>query len=272
LEPCNHHGKTPPCADLIVRKGFGAVVCAMQDPNPLVAGKGLRKIKDAGCNVIVGNLEKEAKFLNRQFSVNMLENRPFYTAKWAQTANGFMGTDSPNKNGKITGYTSDALVHRMRAENDAILIGSKTAQLDNPKLNVRKWHGKNPLRVVLDPEGTLREDLLIFSDGLDTLVFSNVSKRKNAVEFIQLKKQENIWNQIDQTLMDRNIGTVMVEGGRFTLEHLISLNHVDEIYRFTNQALHWESGIHAPEMPWPIHSKNQMGNDLLEFALNPNQS
>ena len=160
LEPCSHVGKTPPCADLLVKTGVGRVVVSHTDPNPLVAGRGLQKLQQAGIATETGCLAPQARWLNRRFLTFIEKKRPYVILKWAQTADGFL-TDPQGRPLAISGPLSQRLLHRWRAEEDAFLIGSRTALADNPRLNVRHGPGRSPLRVVLG--GQLPETCLLYT-------------------------------------------------------------------------------------------------------------
>ena len=172
LEPCSHYGKTPPCAKLIIEKGVGRVVVGMLDPNPLVAGKGVQMLRDAGIEVIVGVMEKECRELNKRFLCLHEQHRPYVILKWAQTADGFI--DIKRTGGsplKISTPKTKEIVHRMRAENMAIMVGTNTVLLDNPRLLNTHWQGRNPIRVTIDRHGRIPADARIFSDDAETIVY-----------------------------------------------------------------------------------------------------
>lgn len=173
LEPCSHYGKTPPCADLIIRKGIPRVVVGCVDPFSLVAGRGIQKLRDAGIEVTVGVLEKECRELIRAFITFNVKKRPYITLKWAQSADGFI--DIRRDEGapvRLSTPLSILAVHKMRAEQKAILVGRRTALLDNPSLTVREWYGQNPLRLVIDRQLTLPPHLHLFDGSTPTLVFT----------------------------------------------------------------------------------------------------
>ena len=181
LEPCSHYGKTPPCAKLIIEKGVGRVVVGMLDPNPLVAGRGIQKLRDAGIEVVVGVLEAECRALNKRFLCLHEKHRPYVVLKWAQTGDGFIDVrrdnvqwtkDNGHLNGALAISTPETkkLVHKMRAENMAIMVGTRTVLLDNPRLLNTHWEGRNPIRVTLDRHGVLPADSRILSDEAPTVV------------------------------------------------------------------------------------------------------
>ena len=176
LEPCSHWGKTPPCADLIVRKGLKRVVIATLDPNPKVAGRGVKILQDAGIEVTVGVMEKEARWLNRRFMTVQEKHRPYVILKWAETADGIIDVCRKEKGSgpiKISNSVTKTLNHQVRVEEDAIMVATKTALLDDPHLTVTKWTGKNPVRVLLDRTLRVPADYRIFDEAAKTIVFTN---------------------------------------------------------------------------------------------------
>lgn len=169
LEPCSHYGKTPPCADLIIKKGVKRVVVGCIDPFAEVQGRGIKKLKDAGIDVTVGVLEEECQWLNRRFFTYHREHRPYIILKWAQTANGYI--DNGGKALQISNEQTQMLSHQLRAEEDAILVGHTTDIREHPQLTVRHWHGPNPKRIVLThdrPIAQLMEDL--YQHGIQSLI------------------------------------------------------------------------------------------------------
>ncbi len=176
LEPCSHWGKTPPCADLIVRKGLKRVVIATLDPNPKVAGRGVKILQDAGIEVTVGVMEEEARWLNRRFMTVQEKHRPYVILKWAETEDGIIDVCREEKGGgpiKISNSVTKTLNHQVRVEEDAIMVATKTALLDDPHLTVTKWTGKNPVRVLLDRSLRVPADYRIFDEAARTIVFIN---------------------------------------------------------------------------------------------------
>ena len=176
LEPCAHHGKTPPCADLIIEKKLKKVVVSNLDPYVEVAGKGLQRIREAGIEIDFEVLEKEGRWLNRRFFTHHEENRPYIILKWAQTNDGFLDYYRQEDDGseplKISGDEMNRVVHRWRSEESSILVGKNTAALDNPSLTTRLWPGDDPLRLVIDPQLQLKDSLKMFQDGKPLWVFN----------------------------------------------------------------------------------------------------
>lgn len=222
LEPCSHYGKTPPCADLIVAKGVNRVVVGQLDPNPQVRGKGIAQLRAHGIEVVVGVEEAACRELNKRFLCLHEKHRPYVTLKWAQTADGFLdakrklpaaGEHAVSEPITISTPLTKQMVHRMRAENMAILVGSTTALLDNPGLKTTRWAGRNPIRVLLDRRHRVPEDSKIFSDETETIVY----------------RERTNWKFVVRDLAKRGIHSVLVEGGAKVLNHIIKSGIYDEI-------------------------------------------
>ena len=250
LEPCSHYGKTPPCADLIINKGIPRVVVGCQDPFALVAGRGIQKMRDAGIEVKVGVLEEECRQLIRRFITFHTEKRPFITLKWAESADGYI--DLYRTGGQpyiFSSPLSSMLVHKRRAEHSAILVGRRTALLDNPSLTVRNWHGKSPVRLVIDKNLTLPKHLSLFDGSTRTLVFTKCENTPNLfqVEFIQLDFNRDILPQIFEVLYQEKLQTLMVEGGSILLQSFIDSGCWDEAY-IEHSSDYLKDGIKAPKL------------------------
>lgn len=250
LEPCSHYGKTPPCADLIVRKGIPRVVVGCVDPFSLVSGRGIRKLRDAGIEVKVGVLEKECRHLIRRFVTFNTERRPYVTLKWAESADGFIDIVREGGNPVVlsTPVTS-VYVHKQRAENMAILVGRRTALLDNPSLTVRNWYGRNPLRLVIDRRLTLPAALRLFDRTVPTLVFTECERLSETnLTYVKTDFSQDILPQILQELYDRKIQTLLVEGGSRLLQSFIDDGLWDEIY-IEQARTELGTGVEAPHVP-----------------------
>jgi diaminohydroxyphosphoribosylaminopyrimidine deaminase/5-amino-6-(5-phosphoribosylamino)uracil reductase len=270
LEPCSHHGKTPPCANLIIKSGISKVVICNTDPHEKVAGKGIRKLRDAGIEVEVGILEMEGRFLNRKFFTFHEKSRPYVTLKWAQTIDGFIGrSDEQNHLYKsISNSLSNILVHQLRASHQAILIGNVTANFDNPKLNVRHWFGSSPVRIILDKENILRSDLALFTDGGKNLIFTKSAEKKGRpnTTFVFLNPNETIINQVFRYCHQADLQSILVEGGSKTLQHFIDEDAFDEVVKITSKQL-WQEGIVAPRLETKSNSKSYyLGSDCIEIT------
>lgn len=229
LEPCSHHGKTPPCCDLIIRKGVKRVVCGCVDPFSQVQGRGIKRIREAGIEVVVGVLEKECIASNKRFITFNTHQRPYIILKWAQTADGFIGRITSDRKQKeslaISTPFTKMLVHKLRAENDAILIGRGTFETDKPQLNIREWTGTNPERLLLSAsmakESNQPEGWKVFANIHDALAHLYKEKKQSLI----------------------------VEGGAETLKQFIAKDLWDEIRVETNPNLAVEQGVAAPEIP-----------------------
>lgn len=232
LEPCSHYGKTPPCANLIVSSGIPRVVIGTLDPNPKVAGSGVEILRSAGIEVTVGVLEEECRKLNKRFFIFQEQKRPYVLLKWAQTRDGFIDrkrTDISEPPLLISNNITKQLTHKMRSENQAILVGANTVLLDNPSLTVRNWTGKSPVRIAIDRQGRIPENFNIKDGSIPTLIFTEKSQpdRKN-VEYIQIEFNAENLKTILQKIYERNIHSLLVEGGATILNSFIDAGLWDE--------------------------------------------
>lgn len=250
LEPCAHYGKTPPCADLIVEKQLKRVVIGCQDPFAKVNGKGIEKLLNAGIEVKVGVLEEACLELISRFVTFHAQKRPYITLKWAQSSDGFIDYNrSEGEAVKLSNDLTRMLVHKRRSEHTAILVGRRTALLDNPSLTIRDWHGKAPLRLVLDNDLSLPSTLHLFDGSVPTIVFTSKEKESyNNVEYIRLDFSTSILPQMMEVLYARNIQSLLVEGGSQLLQSFLDENCWDEI--FVEEApLTLQDGVKAPVPP-----------------------
>ena len=254
LEPCSHWGKTPPCADLIVSRsrelGIRRVVAGCTDPNPQVAGRGIEILRAAGIEVTAGVLEQECRELNKRFFCLQEKKRPYVTLKWAQSADGYI--DGPRTNGEkkpvvISNALTKQLVHKLRAENMAILIGSGTALMDNPRLMTTHWSGRNPIRVLLDRRGRVPHDYNIFSKEAQTIV---------------LYEEQN-WQEAVARLGETGIHSVLVEGGATLLNHILQTGIWDEMHVEVNPHQKLGGGTPAPAVSLPPEPVAVVGGNLL---------
>ena len=250
LEPCSHYGKTPPCADLIINKGIPKVVVGCMDPFSMVAGRGIRKMREAGIEVTVGVLEKECQQLIRQFVTFNTLKRPFITLKWAESADGFIDLHRTGGHPFIfSSPLSSMLVHKRRAEHAAILVGRRTALLDNPSLTTRSWYGKNPVRMVIDKNLTLPSHLSLFDGSTPTIVFTAQKDTPSLpqVEYILLDFERDILPQIMEVLYERKLQSLMVEGGSILLQSFIDSGCWDEAF-IEHSDKRLSDGIKAPKL------------------------
>ena len=250
LEPCSHYGKTPPCADLIIRKGIPRVVVGCVDPFSLVSGRGIQKLKDAGIDVKVGVLEAECRQLIKRFVTFNTQQRPYITLKWAESADGFI--DINREEGQpvvLSTPITSMYVHKQRAEHHAILVGRKTALLDNPSLTTRNWYGKNPVRLVIDKELTLPTSLKLFDGSAPTWVFTAQDKASTSqVTYFKLDFSRSILPQILQKLYENKLQALLVEGGSQLLQSFIDEGLWDEIYT-EHAATILGNGVKGPVIP-----------------------
>lgn len=254
LEPCAHYGKTPPCADLIIEKKIPRVVIGCRDSFDQVDGRGILKLREAGIDVTVGVLEEECRRLNRAFFTCHKEKRPYITLKWAQSADGYMDTLRSASEGKAPAQFSNegnALrVHRLRALNDAILVGCRTAMLDNPSLTTRLWPGHNPLRLVIDRRGELGRELRLFDKTTKTVLFTEVFRDfddSDMIEQVGVDFGNDILPQINRWLYEHRVQRLLVEGGADTLQRFIDAGLWDEAHVET-APIKLGGGVEAPDI------------------------
>lgn len=271
LEPCSHFGKTPPCADLILKYKIPNVVIGTIDPNSKVAGKGIQKLKDSGVNVTVGILEKECNELNKRFFTFHKKNRPYIILKWAESSDGFISpkNKSEQKPVWISNDYSRQLVHKWRSEEQAILVGTQTIMDDNPSLTVREWVGKNPIRVVIDKENSIDSSSNVLDNQAKTIVFSNneVTSNSDTIQYIKINFDKNSTQVIVEKLYENNIQSIIIEGGRKTIQSFIDANLWDEARVFIGEIKLLE-GTKAPEINRAINSKSGLKNDTLIIYRN----
>jgi diaminohydroxyphosphoribosylaminopyrimidine deaminase/5-amino-6-(5-phosphoribosylamino)uracil reductase len=268
LEPCAHYGKTPPCADLIIKHRIPKVVIGCRDPFDQVDGKGIEKLKIAGIEVTVGVLEEECKWLNRRFFTRVQKQRPYVILKWAQTEDGFFAPND-NKQFWITGPESRKLVHQWRGEEDAILVGKNTAAIDNPQLNVRYGDGRSPKRVIIDRRLELKQDMNVFDQSVDTFIFNEVKTDVDGkVKYIALEDFDRYVPQyILYQLYLQDIQSVIIEGGAATLNSFIEAGVWDEARIFTGD-ITLTTGIKAPKINGIIANRVPSGADHLQVLYN----
>ena len=272
LEPCSHFGKTPPCCDMIIRHGIPNVVIGTVDPNEKVAGQGIEKLKAAGINVIVGILEDECRELNKRFFTFHNKKRPYIILKWAESADGFISpkTKDEQKPVWISNAYSRQLVHKWRSEEQAILVGTQTVIDDNPTLNVRDWSVKNqPIRIVIDKSARISPDSHIFDNQQQTIVISEkfLKSQKENVIFEIIDFTSNVLPQVMKVLHLHQIQSVIVEGGRQTLQAFIDSGLWDEARIFKgNMTL--SEGTKAPDFDKGHAQKCSVGDDELLIFRN----
>ena len=255
LEPCSHFGKTPPCADLIIKHHIKKVVIANTDPNPLVNGNGLKKLNEAGIETVVGVLETEGRVLNKRFFTFIEKKRPYVILKWAQTTDGFLARKNFDSKW-ISHESSRQLVHKWRSEEAGILIGTRTAQHDDPELTVRDWSGKNPTRIVFDRFLRLSERLKLFDRTAPTLCY-NVLRHEEHPNLALIRVSENDFlREVLHDLTNRKIQSVIVEGGTETIQYFLQSGLWDEARVFTSPKT-FEAGVEAPRLNLSSVSKRK---------------
>ena len=267
LEPCSHYGKTPPCANFIIKNKIQKVIVGCLDTFSKVAGKGIQKMRDAGIEVLVGVLNKESRELNKRFFTFHEKKRPYIILKWAESKDGFIAPIQHEKPFWMTCMKSKILTHHWRAEEDGVLIGRITAEKDNPLLTVREIKGNNPTRIVIDKNLKLSQSLNIFDLNAETIIFNELkSIRKHTNTYMKIDFQNLIDNMLNQ-LHKRNMHSVIVEGGAKVLQSFIASNLWDEARVFiANCKL--ESGIKSPKIKGKILSKLKIDVDYLKMIVN----
>lgn len=269
LEPCAHYGHTPPCANFIVDCKIPKVVIGTSDPNPDVYGQGVEILQKAGIEVKIGVLEKECKELNKRFFTFHEKKRPFVTLKWAQTIDGFMDKNRTNVQQApllISNNFTRVLAHKMRSENQAILVGTNTVLLDNPSLTVRYWSGKTPLRIVLDRLGKIPENYHLLNNSAPTIIFTEKPyQEKLNVKYIPIDFDKNILSTVLQKIYDLNIHSILVEGGAQLLTNFIISHLWDEAY-VEVAPFEISEGVTAPIIPlMPFARKNFYGHEWYHY-------
>ncbi len=267
LEPCSHYGKQPPCADLLIRKRIGRVVCCNDDPNPLVAGQGFAKLRAAGIAVETGVLHEQGRALNARFFTFMEKQRPYIILKWAETMDGFIA-GAEGKPVQISGPLSQRFVHRWRSDEDAIMVGTNTARTDNPRLNVRLVPGRNPVRIVIDKELRLAQSLHLFDDSQPTLGYNFIKTETiGQTTYIQLNPDKPFLPQLLADLYQRNIQSILVEGGTTLLNSFMDAGLWDEMRVFRSPVV-LNNGVRAPTVRGRLVSREGSGEDELTTYKN----
>jgi diaminohydroxyphosphoribosylaminopyrimidine deaminase/5-amino-6-(5-phosphoribosylamino)uracil reductase len=272
LEPCSHFGKTPPCSDLIIKHNLKRVVVGCVDSNSLVAGKGIERLKKANISVTVGVLEQECLMHHKRFFTFQNKKRPYIILKWAETQDGFIAplTKDTTRPVWISNDYSKQLVHKFRAKEQAILVGTNTVLADNPKLNVRSWFGEDPVRVVLDNNLRIPKYANVFNESVKTIVFYDEGKvvedKKNVV-FEKVDFTKNLAHQICEVLQKHNIQSLIVEGGTQTLQTFLDENLWDEARVFVGEAKFLE-GVKSPVLEQSIKRQSNIKNDVLKIYTN----
>lgn len=272
LEPCDHYGLTPPCSNLIIEKQIPRVLVGIIDPNAKVAGKGIERMRNAGIIVELGMLENECREVNKRFFTFHEKKRPFIFLKWAQTNDRFIDMDrNSDQYGQPTWITGDAAlkrVHKMRADEDAIMVGTNTALKDNPSLTVRQVQGKNPIRIVLDNQLRLPKNLSVFDHSAPNIVFNSIkTETLGNIKYIRINFNENVPLQIMDELYRQNIQSVIIEGGKQLIESFLKIGLWDEAFVFVGDKK-FNSGVEAPQVPEQLFHFERFEKDELYIYRN----
>ena len=274
LEPCSHFGKTPPCVDLILKHKVPTVVIANRDPFDKVNGSGIEKLEKAGVKVILNVMAEEGRALNKRFFTFYEKKRPYIILKWAETADGFISrkySEIANKNNWITSALSKQLVHQWRSEEQAILVGRNTVEIDNPQLDCREVDGANPIRLIIDQKAKLNKESNIFNSAAKTIVFNEkVDKVSKEIEYVKLPFGKDLMTALNDFCYKRQIQSVFVEGGQFTLNQFIETGNWDECRVFKSQ-LSFEEGISAPTFRGVLKTNEQLKEDKLSIYFRANK-
>ncbi|NCI47137.1 bifunctional diaminohydroxyphosphoribosylaminopyrimidine deaminase/5-amino-6-(5-phosphoribosylamino)uracil reductase RibD [Sediminibacterium sp. WSJ-3] len=261
LEPCAHFGKTPPCADLIVRKKIPRVVIGCRDPFEQVNGRGIERLQQAGIEVTTGILKTGCIECNRRFFTWNRQRRPYVVLKWAQTADHRIAHDPAQFSGRllITGQSTNREVHKWRSEEAAILVGANTALMDNPSLTNRYWTGRQPVRLVLDPSLRLPDSLQVFDDAARTIVLNlRKTESRGHIEYHRLAQGNDTISALLQACYELSLQSVLVEGGAKLLQSFIDAGLWDEARVITNTQLTTGAGLSSPVLREAIAVREEM--------------
>ncbi|GMN09131.1 bifunctional diaminohydroxyphosphoribosylaminopyrimidine deaminase/5-amino-6-(5-phosphoribosylamino)uracil reductase RibD [Croceitalea sp. MTPC9] len=274
LEPCFHYGKTPPCVNLILKYKISKVVIGLKDTNPKVAGKSIQLLKEAGRKVAVGVLEKECRAHHKRFLSFQEKKRPYIILKWAETLDGFIAPEKSMREKEpqpfwITNEKSKQLVHRWRSQEQAILVGTNTILKDNPKLNVRHWKGKNPIRIFIDKSLKTRSDYNVLDSSVKTIIITAIKDESKYIPGVDYDVTEfkDLPVEICGILHKHEITSVIIEGGTKTLQSFIDSRLWDEarIFAGTNT---FDKGVKAPQISGKLLSERKIVNDKLTILKN----
>tara|TARA_B110000263_G_scaffold232500_1_gene228607 strand:- start:437 stop:1483 length:1047 start_codon:yes stop_codon:yes gene_type:complete len=270
LEPCSHFGKTNPCADRIIKEQISRVVIGTKDFSKKINGKGIEKLKKAGCKVKIGILDKECIYLNRRFFSFHLNQRPYIILKWAESKDGFMAPSSMFRNKKnpfwLSNIHSIQKSHKWRAEEQAILIGVQTVIDDDPSLTVRSYSGNNPLRIILDPNNRAPDYSKIITDNLNTLIINSSREKRTKKKCWKKINFKLFKEEIIKVLNTKKIQSIIIEGGSRTLEYFIENDLFDEIRKIKTQ-LKLNNGIKSPKYNGKIIREEIIKGDVIQYIL-----
>jgi len=271
LEPCAHHGKTPPCTSLITQKGIRRVVISNTDPFPSVNGHGIRQMREAGVEVHTGCLEEEGARINRRFLHFHSKKMPYVILKWAQTQDGYLDLvrepGDPVGTNWITGEVSRTLVHKWRAEESAIMVGTNTVISDNPRLNIRRWTGDQPLRITFDRKGRLPAGAKLLDGSQETVIFTGrMEKYSGKTRSVHIDPSYEIADILEE-LYDQQVMSVFVEGGASLHRSFIESGLWDEARVFTGK-MTFSAGVRAPVIDRTPSEQFYFRGTLLEIYHN----
>jgi diaminohydroxyphosphoribosylaminopyrimidine deaminase / 5-amino-6-(5-phosphoribosylamino)uracil reductase len=268
LEPCIHFGKTPPCAELIKEVGIPRVIVATSDPNPMVNGKGINFLRQSGCQVLTGVLEKEANELNHRFFHFHRKGRPYFILKWAETEDGFIdkirNTADPLQPNWITDDICRMLVHRWRTEEQAVMIGTNTALLDNPQLNSRYWPGNQPIKLILDRDLKIPLNFELFTHSAPLYIFNSRANKDEGFSHYQKIDFGRLLDELIIFLSNKGIQSVMIEGGSKLIQSFIDKGIWDEARIFTGPIL-FGKGVKAPAISGNCIFDDEISNSRLRI-------
>lgn len=267
LEPCSHFGKTPPCSDLIISRKIPKVIIGCRDPFEKVNGNGIKILKENGIEVIEGILEKDCLELNKRFIISHQLKRPYIILKWAETSNGLIAGEGSTEK-KISNEITDILVHKWRSEEAGIMAGTNTVLFDNPKLDVRLWPGKNPVRIILDLKGKVPSTHHVFNNISETIVFTRVKGLPSPFEYIP--DDNDVLEFILKDLHKKNIQSILVEGGTQLINNLMERDLWDEA-RVIKTDLFFKKGLKAPLIMEEISGREFIKNDQYFHYNNSNR-
>ena len=266
LEPCSHQGLTPPCCDLIISKKIPRVVIAMTDPNPKVSGSGIARLKEHGVDVICGVLEAASRQLNPGFVRRMESTRPHVILKFVQSYDRYIGM--PDRQVWLSNAYEKVLVHKIRSAVDAIMIGTNTAVIDNPRLSTREFFGPDPTRIVIDRTGRIPQDHHLFDGNIRTIIYSESTDFPSTVEIENVPFDDHVMLKILQDLHSRDIMSVMIEGGAQLLSSCIESGLWDEAWVVTTRH-RLGSGVKAPLLHGHLVETVRLDSDILQVIHNP---
>lgn len=273
LEPCAHFGKTPPCADLIIKNKIPEVVIGIRDPFEAVNGKGIERLKAAGVKVTTGILQEKCRLLNKRFFTFHTQKRPFIILKWAASLNGKTAMPDGSR-ALISNAYSNRLVHKWRSREDAIMVGTNTALMDDPSLTTRLWEGKNPVRVVLDASLRVPATRKVLDGAVRTIVF-NTQKQEEAgnILYYRISPAQSLIDQVVRALYQLNVQSVLVEGGTGLLQSFMDEGAWDEARVITNTEMMIENGFPGPALSDALLKKKEdYQNDVVHYFVNKRQA